>query len=620
MLRTARLDRTTPTNKLFPSSSASSSISSSVSSIQSSIASAHATDTSSSSSATQAAAASTSSIAPENKPHIRAQVASDLKNFQEKFAKAADKGTEDLLERIKDITDRQVENQVHGVGEALVVQLEESSKSELEKLERTINLIVTSLPKQTTKTDIEKAEEELSRATKSAGLAVRSKAQALRTWKQRYEEETRSLISAASDSTLEVIDNIADLGLQEIGMRWANMEGVTYKDWAKYHEVKDNFGEWRGEVEAVANAHGGLKKSKDNSEEVEFRGMSVAEEAAKGLVRLKEVGLWKIHANDASDDYSTKHVPPKAAAVGQDVVESMKSAGENIVGTPQGSVESIVSKGTKMAAEAASSVSSRVLDSEAGVIEQATSKMSKASGIASSQVLGSEPGVVEQATSKISEASSVASKTVSEAIADTQRSRVESVVSAASQKASRAAHQASEPVIGKPATLHESIAPGASKSVVSAASAISEAVPDPSTPLAEGASSLGSSFSSSASSVANQASNKVFSGAMAQKVGERKPLLDEVFSDDDDMAYSERLQSMVSEAGDKYADVTRAVSEALLKPTSSQGTGESVTSMATEQYSSALAAASRALHGTQQGTGESVTSVASEKYAQAVAA
>ena len=51
-------------------------------------------------------------------------------------------------------------------------------------------------------------------------------------------------------STLEVLDGIRDLGLQEIGMRWAWMEGVTYKHWAKYHDLKRQvrFLETRGQL------------------------------------------------------------------------------------------------------------------------------------------------------------------------------------------------------------------------------------------------------------------------------------------------------------------------------------------------------------------------------------
>ena len=562
-------------------SSTSSSVSSSISSVSSSIVSAHTgTMTEPSSTAEAAAPSASSSMPPEQEAEqVQEKITSDLRNWQNKFAKAADKGSEDLQERVQEISDRQIESQVGGVGEALVVQLEETTKSELAKLKKSINKLVRLLPGDVDGSDTQKAEEELSKATRNAGLAVRNKAQALRAWKQNFDLETQSLISAAAESTLDVLDSIRDLGLQEIGMRWAYLDGVTYKDWARYHGMKETFDEWRVEVEAVAKDHVGLQKSKVKSEEVESRGMSVAEEAAKELARLKEVGKWKIQAKDDGDDFSTKYMSAAVAAAAQKMVDKAKSASKHVIGTSQGSVESVVSEVTPKAAQAASS--------------------------ASTQVLGSEPGKVEQAGSRILQAGKVASEKASAATAGTPKPKAESIVSAVSEKASGVANQASDAVIGTSVPVHESLVSEASKSVGSAT---------------ESASSMASSATSSASSIASSASRKVFSGAMAQKVGEREPILDDVVNDDEDMVYSEKLQSLVNRAGDQYADITRAVAEALLKATSTQGTVDSATSVANEQYSSALAAASSVLYGTQQGAGESVTSMASDKYASAVSA
>ena len=536
------------------------------------------------------------SLTPEQEAEqIREKIKSDLKNWQDKFAKAADKGTEDLEERVNEIIERQIESQVHGVGEALVIQLEETANIQIQKLKRDIQWLVQTFPEEYDDDDLGKASFSLSKFVRQAGLAVKEKALALRSWKENFDQETQSLVSAASDSTLEVIDSIRDLGLQEIGLRWAQMEGVTYKDWSKYHDVKKTFDEWRSKVEAVAQKHEGLQKAKEASEDVESRGMALAEETAKELARLKEVGAWKMEAGDVSDDFSTKYIPAEAANAAQKVVKKVSSASEQIVGTSQGTPESVLSQATQQASDAASSISSAVI--------------------------GTEPGLAEQATAKVAEAASVVSESASEAIIGTPQPLSESIISAVKDKAGHAASDVSEAVIGTPPPLHESVASQISESAASAASAVSEAIPGSSTPVTESISSLTSSVGSSASSVASKASKKVYGGAMAQKVGgEQKPILDDVINDEDDSTYSETMQKMVDQAGDKYADITNAVSEALMKATSTQGTVESASSVANEQYSAALAAASSVLYGTQQGTVESVTSVASEKYAQAVAA
>jgi hypothetical protein len=108
---------------------------------------------------------------------------------------------------------------------------------------------------------------------------------------------------------------------------------------------------------------------------------------------------------------------------------------------------------------------------------------------------------------------------------------------------------------------------------------------------------------------------------MAQFVEAKQIVFDDVVEDStDDDSFSEKIQSMASEAGDRFADITNAVSEALLKPTSTTGTIETVTVLAAEKYSSALSAASVALYGTEQGTGESVASMVTSRYADAVSA
>lgn len=410
--------------------------------------------------------------------------------------------------------------------------------------------MVKSLPQESDQSIISQSQEDISQAVKNAGTAVRDKAQALRAWRQTYDDETESLVTAASQSTRDVLDNISTLGLQEIGMRWAWMDGVTYKDWSKYHEVRKNFDQWTLEVEAVAKDHPGIHAAQEAGKDIESSGMAVAEDTAKELMRLKEVASWKLHAQDDTDDFSTRQMPPAAAKAKKEAVEKVQSASEQVLGTAQGSVDSLSSVASDTAAQAASSASSAINDP----VQKASSKFSQASSSASKGVKAGTPAP-------------------------------ESVVSDAFQ---------------------------------SARSAASDAVPDSSTPLTDDVSSGVSSVSSSASSVAQKAPRKVPGGAMAQKIGEQKPILDDLV--DEDATYSEKLQSMVDQAGDTYADITRAVSEAMLRPTSTQGSAESMSSLAGEQYSSALAAASSALYGTTQGTVESMTSVASDKYAEAVAA
>jgi type IV secretory pathway VirB4 component len=128
--------------------------------------------------------------------------------------------------------------------------------------------------------------------------------------------------------------------------------------------------------------------------------------------------------------------------------------------------------------------------------------------------------------------------------------------------------------------------------------------------VSEGASSLLEKASSSAEEVLETVSSTISSATEAVKNAVPTP------SADEQDTYSEKIQNLTDEAGERLADVTKAMSEALLKQ-STQGNVESATSVAAEQYSSVLAAASAAVHGKDQGAAANMASVLSEKYAEA---
>ncbi|CZT48628.1 related to Similarity to mucins, glucan 1,4-alpha-glucosidase and exo-alpha-sialidase [Rhynchosporium secalis] len=634
------------------SSSSASIASQTLSSIASSISSVHATpipEPTSTETILQSSEAPEATPASEVDVREKAQkiVTHDLKEWQEKFAKAADEGSVDLEERITEITDRMIQKQAEEVGKAHIIQLEETVNSSLKKLKSAIISIVSDSQ------DTEESETALRTAVRKAGIAIKEKAQAVRSWRQNYDRETNELISLSASDTFEILDHIRDLGLQEIGMRWAWTDGITHKDWAKYHQLKTKFDEWRVDVEKVVTSHPGLDKARAASEDIENQAMVIAEDSAKELARLKETGRWKIQAADSSDDFSTKIMPAKAAVVMQKVAEKATELSEAVAPSTQtqGTVESVISVGSASASSLADQVSSSIIGTQQGTIESIASaaKVSASSVVdqASSSVIGTQQGSVESIASVAKASASSIVEQASSSIIGTSTGIIESVASVASQSASSLSAKASSSIAGeKPGVVEQasssiksavsiisesasSISAVASSSVSSATIELSEGASKVSSSLSSATSSIASSLSksstdtsssvsSAASSASSTASKKIWGGAMAQHVEERKIIFDDIVDDSEDASYSEKLQSMASQAGDRYADMTNAVSEALLKSTIIENSP--VTKLAAEKYSSALSAASIALYGTEQGTGESISSVVASKYDEAVAA
>ncbi|KAH8586282.1 hypothetical protein B0O99DRAFT_74902 [Bisporella sp. PMI_857] len=548
-------------------------------SISSSIAAAHETPTLSSTSvetevASEAAKAEepaepTKLTSAEIRENAAKVVAEDLKTWQEKFSRAADLGSEELESRITEITDRMIQSQAEKVGRALNIQLEETVKSSLGKLKSDIISIVKG------SASVDEKEESLNAAVRKAGVAIKDKAQSIRTWRLTYNKELNMLIGKAAKETFEIIDHIRDLGLQEVGMRWAWLDGVTHKDWAKYHELKNKFDEWRVEVEQVSNAHPGLAKARATAQEVESNALDTAELAAKELSRTKETGRWKISTSDASEDWSPKIVPVAAANSGPKILEKASDASEAVLGTSQGTVESILSEASSTFQSVGSSISSNVI--------------------------GTPQGSVEAIVSIAKESATSLADEVSSSVIRTSQGSVESVISVAKGTVSSLVDAAAASVSS------------ATSDIVSGSSSLASSV-------SKSDSEASDSISSVASSASSAASKKVWGGAEAQFVEARQIIFDEIIQESDEDTFSEKIQSMASAAGDRFADITNAVSEAILQPTRTGVNVETVTVLAAEKYSSALSAASVALYGTQQGSGENISSLVSSRYADAIAA
>ena len=665
--------RRMPCANIIHSSSLASSISSRASSAAASISSTQA-QTASPSSVTEESTSTSAEDSTETPPPTDAEirekaqkiVAEDLKTWQEKFAKAADEGSEYLQEHITEITDRLVKNQAEKVGEALNIQLEEKVLSSLDHLKKTIISIVESSK------DNEEKEDDLKTAVRKAGVGIKEKAQAVRTWRQSFDREVNSLVSKSAEDTFEILDHIRDLGLQEIGMRWAWTDGITHKDWAKYHKLKTKFDEWRLDVEKVVSEHVGVAKAKAASEDVESKAMGTAEGAARELARLRETGRWKISTGDTGDDWSTKVMPAAAAILSEKIKGKLNEASEAVLGTSHPSVESVVS----VASSAVADDASKVADGGSMITSWAASQVSEAESIASGlaenatssaaalfSAVGSEPQeVIESVIADIDSAIAAAESALAAASAKgispenedssseagAQPGPVNILISAAAVSASSVPDKASsstiniaenfETAVSSAETETTSLATEASSSVVEAAERASSSLKsttsvaseeasipvDEATAAVSSASSIISGEASEASvsyeSVSSTESKKVWGGAVAQSVEAKKIILDDVIEDHEENLFSEKIQSMASEAGDRFADVTKAVSEALHRPTGKGDLVETMTNLAAEQYSSALHAASVALYGTEQGAAESVASVVTSRYADAVAA
>jgi hypothetical protein len=268
---------------------------------------------------TSVASTSSTTEIPSLKPTVspeeaakqaREQIDSDLQKWQNKFALAADKGVEDLEERIEEIVNGLIASSAKSHGQSLSTALQAVAEQKLSVVKQHINDLAQSLPEEDAPEEEKSAGEQLVSEIRNSAIAVRDRAHTLREWSISFDDELIRRVTAAINSTLDVLDNIRDLGLQEIGMRWAWMDGVTYKDWARYHTLKAQLEDWRNEIRKVGMNHKSVIQAKNVASEILSNGMEIAEDTAKELMRLKDVGTWKIAAREIGDNFDTRTEAP----------------------------------------------------------------------------------------------------------------------------------------------------------------------------------------------------------------------------------------------------------------------------------------------------------------------
>ncbi|KAK7427147.1 hypothetical protein QQZ08_006260 [Neonectria magnoliae] len=410
----------------------------------------------------------------ERRRKAREMVAQDLETWQNKFAAQADDGATDMEERVDEIAKRMIEQNANTTGRQLFDELESTIDLELGELRSKITSLV-----EVAEERPDSVQGQVVAAVRSAGVAIKKKAQAIRQWRASYDKELQNTVIAVADIHFQILDETRNLALQHIGMRWAWTDGVTYKDWAKYHELKATLNEWTEQLKQLIVTHPGLLEAQDASAQVEDEGMEIASAAAKELARLKDVARWKIAAKDATDNFDSDEMrlAAEAAAAADQEQGTTEAVIENGQGTEEAPLDELVfdDEGITLADD---------LNAEDDAAPTTAAHEPDLAFKDFDSLVGES---VEEATSVVSEAASVA-------LADGEDSFEETEPSGIANEALSSASSAIEAVISK-----------ASHIVVEGEEAIS-AVTDE---IYETAEDMPSAIPESASSVIEEASNEL---------------------------------------------------------------------------------------------------------------
>lgn len=527
----------------------------------------------------------------EKRKKAREMVAQDLETWQTKFATQADEGATDIEERVAEVAKRMIEDNAKVTGKHLYKDLETTVDSALENLRAQIIKLA-----ETSENNPDRAHEQVITAIRSSGAGIKKKAQAIRQWREEYDNELQDTVIAVADIHFQILDETRNLALQQIGMRWAWTDGVTYKDWAKYHELKRTLNDWTEQLKQLVVTHPGLQEAQDASAQIEDEGIELASSTAKELARLKDVARWKLEAQDVTDSFDSTAM--KLAAQEAIAAREAKSATK--------SVASGVSETVNEATAAAHNAEQQIEDFAAPIVEPAKEELS--SVFAASEVSESAKAVLEDESSHsvniIEGATSAIVNTVESVASDASSLVFEgeesaaSIVDQVSESAEAQSSVASESVVDAAevvsSELSEVISSATDASVASDEDEISNGSDEPypavEEPLVEIEEDLLTQRDETPLSDEPLVKPAFIPGAAAQEVPHRQVVLD-------DYVDTDIIASATSAAQEVYSNAL---------------------GRASEQYSSALSVVSAQIYGTPKPVHEKLLASVSDAYDRAV--
>ena len=283
----------------------------------------------------------------------REVVAADLRDWQERYAKAAKDGAAEISDQVRDISRRMVRRNARIMGKSLLEQLQSTVVAELVSLRRDILQIVGALNKASATP--EDAREQVTQVVRRAGLAIKERAKDVRNWRETYESEMQMAVTKSAEAHFAILQEIKDLALQKIGMKWAWTDGITYKDWEKYHQLKHRFDEWNDDLQNLIVSHPSLEAAQLEGAGIEDEAMALAANAAKELARLKQVANWKLIAGDDSQEFDST-LMQQAAEAAEAAVEAAKAAAASATVAIKDAKDAVAAQAEELVESASSAV------------------------------------------------------------------------------------------------------------------------------------------------------------------------------------------------------------------------------------------------------------------------
>lgn len=350
------------------------------------------------------------------KAEAKDMIKNDLLSWSAKFKSSSAKTVADLRSQIDEISGKAHTDKQDSV-ETELASLQKLVDEGLANLRAEAIKLASQLKPESAREEKDAAVDKLLAAARLLGARIRDTAQSLRKDAENHIAKLYVDVSKAADQHLDVLDSVNDLGMQELGMKWAWMDYVGYKDWAKYHDLKKEIKESRAIIIESAESNEKLLEVTQWVESAwEGRATEIAKEAAEALKQVKEIGKKKIELADASGDSTDGHIPSIAEKAAQQVLDGAGGLKNAIVGEEK-QTDDIEEKAVNAADEAKVKLDGILSPSHTpaskSLVFAASSAVQSVISQASRKVCGTEPNAAERAETALSEAIESASSVAS---------------------------------------------------------------------------------------------------------------------------------------------------------------------------------------------------------------
>ncbi|KAK9376525.1 uncharacterized protein V1513DRAFT_462638 [Lipomyces chichibuensis] len=141
-------------------------------------------------------------------------------------------------------------------------------------------------------------------------------------------------------STLDIFKTVTDIGLQELGRKWAFMEGITWQDWKEYHTLKSMADDFAQVIVDIPIDDKIVQKFLSDFDDAVANWIAHAEAKISNVVS-EEAALTKVADEAAADQLNESAVEDDHLAANEEIAQTGNSESSSTISVSSSSAPDV---------------------------------------------------------------------------------------------------------------------------------------------------------------------------------------------------------------------------------------------------------------------------------------